>query len=43
MYRKIYKSKLYLNFSMTNILWWKGLAKEIQMDLEVLSDVNSKK
>ncbi len=38
-FRKIYKSKLNTNFSMTNNSWWEGLPKEIQIDLEILSDV----
>jgi len=35
------RSKLSSNLSMTNNSWWKGLPKEIEVDLEVLSDIKN--
>ncbi len=32
------RSKLNSDMSMTNNSWWKGLPKEIEIDLEILSD-----
>ena len=38
MHRKIYKVKIDFFLSMSNNSWWKGLPKEIEIDLEDLSD-----
>ena len=40
-FRKIYKSKFKDTSSMTNISWWIGMPKEIEMDLELLSETKN--
>jgi hypothetical protein len=35
------RSKFSSDLSMTDNFWWKGLPKEIEVDLEVLSDIKN--